>query len=130
MSVREGARDQQASLWRQRHVDVDHNTAWKKSGGDWWKGRSGFKDYDGHHHHHHRFIPDIGYVDESTDCRFDTIEVGVLAPPCATAYGLTDWSSYGLPRPPAGCKWVWLDGSIALVQESDGYVIQILRNVF
>ena len=117
-----------AAVWRGQNHGFDRSAVWKR-GGDWWKGRPGFRDYHGHHRHH-PFIPDLGYVDERDDCPFDALLIGDLAPHCATLYGLSDWSSYGLPPAPPGCKWVWLDGDIALVQISDGYVIDIVRQVF
>jgi Ni/Co efflux regulator RcnB len=117
-----------AAVWRSQNHDLDKHAPWKH-GGDWWKGRPGFKGYHGHRHHH-RFIPDIGYVELSDDCSLDTLAIGAFAPRCMLTYTVADWASYGLPPPPGGCEWVWLDGAIALVQISDGYIIEIVPQVF
>jgi hypothetical protein len=35
-----------------------------------------------------------------------------------------------LPPPPYGCVWVWLNGDVALIDRSDGYILDIARNVW
>ncbi len=43
---------------------------------------------------------------------------------------MNDYYDYGLPAPPPGCAWIWLNGNIALVDMSDGYIIDIVYNVW
>lgn len=43
-------------------------------------------------------------------------------------YRVSNYARYGLPPPPYAC--VWLLGDAALIDRSDGYILDIARNVW
>ncbi len=45
-------------------------------------------------------------------------------------FKVTDYWRFGLPEPPDGCVWVWVDNNVALIDTSDGYILDIVRNVW
>ena len=64
---------------------------------------------------------------------------GVLGPPLGLwrllprvfwQYQVYDWAAYGLPPPPLGCAWVWIDGGVALVDLSDGYILDVQNGLW
>jgi Ni/Co efflux regulator RcnB len=57
-------------------------------------------------------------------------QVGERLPSWFWRYEIHDWWAYGLPAPPPGCGWVWLDHGVALIDLSDGYIIDIEYGVW
>jgi Ni/Co efflux regulator RcnB len=41
-----------------------------------------------------------------------------------------DFWRYGLPAPPNGCVWVWVGQDVALIDLDDGYILDIIPNVW
>ncbi len=49
--------------------------------------------------------------------------VGEYLPSVFWRYVVHDYSWYGLPYPPAGTAWVYVDNNILLIDLHDGYII-------
>ena len=45
------------------------------------------------------------------------------------SYAVSDYQNYGLPPPPYGYSWVWVNTSVLLVDRSDGYILDEIDNV-
>jgi Ni/Co efflux regulator RcnB len=45
-------------------------------------------------------------------------------------YEVRDFWEYGLQDPPYGCAWVWVDNNIVLMDLYDGYIIDVVYNVW
>ena len=45
-------------------------------------------------------------------------------------YEVRDYREYGLPDPPDGCRWVWVNRGVVLVDQSDGYIVDEIDNVW
>jgi Ni/Co efflux regulator RcnB len=100
----------QSSLWRD-----DRN---------WWRGRSEFRGYHGERAGFW-FAPGFGYYAVSAalwDRRWDR---GQFLPFFLRRYRVADWQDYGLPPPPWGCAWVWINGGVALIDLTDGYILDV-----
>ena len=52
--------------------------------------------------------------------------VGEYLPAFFWTYAIADYDSYGLPPPPDGCGYVWLNGQIAIIDLGDGYVVDVV----
>jgi len=48
----------------------------------------------------------------------------------ARGWTVRDYVVYGLPPPPDGCAWVWVDDDVALVDLDDGYIFDIAHNLW
>jgi len=76
------------------------------------------------------FFPSFGYVQVPSQYRTRNWAIGGFLPNWFWRYTVQDYWRYGLPAPPPGCAWVWLDHDIALIDLSDGYIIDMARNVW
>lgn len=45
-------------------------------------------------------------------------------------YGVNNHNWYGLPYPPAGTQWVYVDNHIYLIDRRDGYIIDVISNAW
>lgn len=109
--------------WRDYHRDWDHDARWRRDH-DWWRGRPEFHLYVGVREGFW-FAPGYGYyrVPEAYwDRHWDT---GDYLPAFLWEYQIADWWDYDLPPPPYGCAWVWIDDGVALIDLSDGYVLEV-----
>jgi Ni/Co efflux regulator RcnB len=125
-TVRGADRDQYSQQWRQGHQGWDRSTLWRRSP-DWWRHDSGFRLFFGPRIGFF-FFPEYGYVSAPAQYRQHYWRAGEYLPSWFWRYTVRDYRHYGLPRPPDGCSWVWLDGDVALIDRSDGYIIDIVRN--
>jgi Ni/Co efflux regulator RcnB len=121
-------RDRSANEWRNRHQGWDGNASWHRSL-NWWRGHPGFRNYYGPRFHFF-FIPGYGYISPPLDYWGRHWRVGEYLPPWFWRYEVRDYWLYGLPTPPPGCAWVWVDHDVALVDMSDGYIIDIVYGVW
>ncbi len=55
---------------------------------------------------------------------------GQYLPDTFWRYQLNDWRTYGLGYPPAGTRWVLVDNTIYLIDEHDGYIIEVIRDAW
>ncbi|WP_296819163.1 RcnB family protein [Brevundimonas sp.] len=56
--------------------------------------------------------------------------VGEYLPTYFWRYVVQDYSWYGLPYPPYGCQWVYVNNDILLVDMRDGYIIDVVYRVW
>ena len=91
---------------------------------DWWRGRPEFRGYAGPRVGFW-FIPGVGYWQAPREYWGRHWGYGDYLPRIFWQYQVYDWAAYGLPPPPCGCAWVWIDGGVALVDLSDGYILDV-----
>lgn len=109
--------------WRGAHGDWGHWGAWR-GGHDWWRGRSEFRVYAGARPGFW-FVPGVGYHHVPPQYWGRHWGYGEILPAFFFQYRVPDWRAYDLPPPPPGCAWVWLNGGVALVDLSDGYIMDV-----
>lgn len=109
--------------WRDYHRDWDRDARWRRDH-DWWRGRPEFRLYVGARAGFW-FAPGYGYYRVPETYRDRHWEAGEYLPAFMWEYQVADWSDYDLPPPPYGCAWVWIDGGVALIDLSDGYVLEV-----
>ena len=63
-------------------------------------------------------------------CGLWRYRVGDYLPNVFWRYRVHDWAWYGLPAPPPGCAWVYVDNNIYLVDLFDGYIIDTAYQVW
>ncbi|MGI4816929.1 MAG: RcnB family protein [Janthinobacterium lividum] len=56
--------------------------------------------------------------------------VGQFLPDVFWRYQVNDYRTYGLGYPPPGTRWVYVDNSIYLIDEYDGYIIEVIRDAW
>ncbi|HEY0648937.1 RcnB family protein [Phenylobacterium sp.] len=122
------ARDRAGQQWRQEHQSWDRYATWRRSP-DWWRSDSGFRLFVGPRVGFF-FVPQVGYVRVPRQYRNHHWREGEYLPRWFRAYTVSHYERYGLPRPPRGCVWIWLNGDVALIDRSDGYILDIARNAW
>ena len=126
--LRGADRDRAGQQWRGEHHDWDHNALWRQNR-DWWRRDRGFRFFFGPRLGYF-FIPDLGYVWAPPQYLNRYWKIGDLLPNWFWRYQVQDYWRYGLPEPPDGCAWVWVDDDVALVDLDDGYILDIVHNVW
>lgn len=114
--------------WRNQHRDLDRDAPWRRDR-TWWRGDARFRLFTGPRLGF-LFFPSFGYVVEPPQYRDHRWSAGEYLPNWFWRYTVADYWTYGLPAPPEGCAWVWLNRDVALVDLSDGYVLDIVRDVW
>jgi Ni/Co efflux regulator RcnB len=121
-------RDRAGQQWRQQHQSWDQYAAWRRSS-DWWRSDSSFRLFTGLRVGFF-FVPERGYISLPRQYRDHHWREGEYLPRWFRTYAVSHYERYGLPRPPRGCVWIWLNGDVALIDRSDGYILDIARNVW
>ena len=111
------------SYWRTDYSGWDHTAVWWGSPG-WWRGNSLFVGYSGFRAGYY-FAPGYGYYSVPREYWGLRWGVGAVLPPAFWRYHVASYASFGLPPPPYGCGWVWVNGGLALVDLTDGYILDI-----
>jgi len=114
--------------WRQQHGGWDRTAAWHR-GRDWWRGYAGFRGYNGRRVGFF-FAPSYGYIPLPVVYQHRYWRAGEFLPRWFWRFEVRDFWTYGLPEPPYGCAWIWLNGNVALVDLSDGYILDMVYNVW
>ena len=127
-AVRGTQRVQAGQVWRQQNQGFDQRAVWR-SNRNWWRQDSGFSLFSGLRVGFF-FIPEIGYVSAPRGYWGRHWRDGEFLPRWYWRYEVRDFWRYGLPRPPEGCAWVWVDRDVALVALDDGYILDIIHNVW
>ena len=109
--------------WRGAHSGWNRTVIWG-SNHNWWRGRPEFRGYAGPRVGFW-FIPGVGYWQAPREYWGRHWGDGDDLPRIFWQYQVNDWAAYGLPPPPWGCAWVWIDGGVALVDLSDGYILDV-----
>ncbi|MGZ6050227.1 MAG: RcnB family protein, partial [Phenylobacterium sp.] len=106
-------RDRAGQQWRQQHQSWDQYAAWRQGGSDWWRNDSSFRLFNGLRIGFF-FVPERGYIALPRQYRERHWQAGDYLPAWFRAYTVRNYARYGLPRPPRGCVWIWLNGDVAL----------------
>lgn len=76
------------------------------------------------------FSPGYGYYSVPRNYRNQRYYEGQYLPSVFWRYTLNDYNTWGLPWPPAGTRWVWVDNSIYLIDEYDGYIVDVIYDAW
>jgi Ni/Co efflux regulator RcnB len=74
-------------------------------------------------------VPGRGYVRAPPIYQRHYWPPGDILPEWYWRYEIADYGRYGLPMPPDGCRWVWVDDDVALI-DADGFILDVVRNVW
>jgi Ni/Co efflux regulator RcnB len=127
-AVRGPDRDQAGQQWRQSHAHWDNASPWRRDP-NWWRGDASFRLFSGARLGFF-FIPEIGYVSVPSQYEKHYWQAGDTLPSWFWRYVVNDYERYDLPQPPDGCVWVWVDNDVALIDASDGYILDIVHNAW
>jgi Ni/Co efflux regulator RcnB len=119
-----GGWTQTRGTWRGANPDWHGGALWSRGGHDWWRARPEFHGFYGRRDGFW-FIPGIGYWAVPRAYWGHHWGYGEYLPNVFWQYQVADYWDYGLPPPPYGCAWVWVDGGIALIDLSDGYIMDV-----
>ena len=119
---------QQRSQWTSGHPDWNRGTVWQRNS-NWWQGNAGFRSYSGVRLNFY-FAPGFGYYSVPLDYRGRSWQTGAYLPLFFLQYAVNDYQAYGLPSPPYGCSWVWVNTGVFLIDRSDGYILDEVDNVW
>jgi Ni/Co efflux regulator RcnB len=122
------AQAQAGQQWRQAHSGWDSGARWRGNQ-NWWRGDAGFRLFGGERIGFF-FIPELGYISAPAEYRSHHWRAGDQLPNWFWRYQVRDYWNYGLPEPPDGCAWVWVNNDVALIDTSDGYILDIDHNVW
>ncbi|QBX38505.1 hypothetical protein E4M02_09085 [Brevundimonas sp. S30B] len=76
------------------------------------------------------FAPGYGYYSVPRSYWGQRFYEGQFLPSIFWRYEIRDFERWGLPWPPAGTMWVFVDNSIYLVDRFDGYVIEAIHDAW
>jgi len=76
------------------------------------------------------FAPGHGYYSVPRSYWNQRWYAGDYLPSIFWRYSLNDWRTYGLGYPPAGTRWVLVDNNIYLIDEYDGYIIDVIYDAW
>ncbi len=127
-NARGPARAELGQQWRSQHHDWDRSAPWR-SNRNWWRGDSAFGQFSGPRIGFF-FFPGFGYIAAPPQYRNHYWRAGDDLPSWFWRYRVSQYWRYGLPTPPDGCSWIWLDGDVALVDLSDGYIVDLVSNAW
>lgn len=122
------SRDRMNEAWRQQNHNRDRSAPWRQNH-DWWRNDSGFRLFVGPRVGFF-FVPQRGYIALPERYRDHQWRAGDYLPTWFRGYPVSNYDRYGLPRPPRGCVWIWLNGAVGLVDRADGYILDVVHNVW
>ena len=96
---------------------------------DWWRQDHRFRNWNGVRAGFY-FAPGYGYYSVPRSYWNRHWQVGQYLPDVFWRYQVNDYRTYGLGYPPEGTRWVYVDNSIYLIDQYDGYIVQIIRNAW
>ena len=96
---------------------------------DWWRSDRRFRNYSGVRIGFY-FAPGYGYYNVPRSYWGQRWQVGSYLPSMFWRYQLDDWRTFGLGYPPAGTRWVVVDNQIYLIDEYDGYIIDVIYDAW
>ncbi|MGX8271453.1 RcnB family protein [Brevundimonas diminuta] len=110
-------RDQWRRDWDRRHRS------------DWWRHDQRFRSWNGVRIGFY-FAPGYGYYSVPRTYWNRQYYVGQYLPDVFWRYKVNDWRTYGLGYPPPGTRWVYVDNAIYLIDDYDGYIIEVVRDAW
>jgi Ni/Co efflux regulator RcnB len=96
---------------------------------DWWRNDHRFRSYTGFRIGFY-FAPGYGYYSVPRSYWGQRWTVGDYLPSLFWRYQLDDWRTFGLGYPPAGTRWVVVDNQIYLIDQYDGYIIDVIYDAW
>ena len=96
---------------------------------DWWRNDNRFRGWNGVRLGFY-FAPGYGYYSVPRSYWNRQFYVGQYLPDIFWRYQVNDWRTYGLGYPPPGTRWVYVDNSIYLIDDYDGYIIDVVRDAW
>ena len=121
-------RSRTAQVWRQQHRGWDSNAVWRRNR-NWWRGDIAFRLFLGPRPGFW-FVPSFGYVAVPLIYQHHYWRPGEYLPEWFWRFEVVDYWRYGLPAPPYGTSWVWINDDVALVDFDDGFIIDIVYSVW
>jgi Ni/Co efflux regulator RcnB len=121
-------RDRGGEQWRSAHSGWDRDSRWSQNA-NWWRDERAFRRFNGVRAGFF-FIPAYGYEAAPRAYAGRRWSVGDLLPSWFWRYPVKHATRYGLPHAPQGCVWVWVNNDVALIDRRDGYIIELVRNVW
>lgn len=121
-------RDRAGEQWREQHRGWEGNSPWRHDR-NWWRHNGGFHRYVGPRIGFF-FVPAFGYVAAPPEYENRYWASGEYLPSWFWRFVVSDYQDYGLPAPPDGCAWVWVNSDLALIDLDDGYILDIIHNVW
>ncbi|WP_374514282.1 RcnB family protein [Brevundimonas sp.] len=103
--------------WNRRHAH------------DWWRHDRRWRGFSGVRIGFY-FAPGYGYYSVPRSYWNQRWHVGQYLPSIFWRYQLNDWRTYGLGYPPPGARWVLVDNHIYLIDEFDGYIIDVIYDAW
>lgn len=123
-------RDRERREFRQRFDSQRWRNDWnRRHGSNWWRNDSRFRGYTGFRMGFY-FAPGYGYYSVPRSYWGRHYQVGDYLPEIFWRYQLNDWRTYGLGFPPEGARWVMVDNYIYLIDDYDGYIIDVIRDAW
>ncbi|WP_269219241.1 RcnB family protein [Brevundimonas vesicularis] len=123
-------RDRQHREFRQRfNGDQWRRDFYRNHRSDWWRNDRRFRGYNGVRVGFY-FAPGWGYYSVPRSYWGRSWSVGQYLPDAFWRYQLNDWRTYGLGYPPDGTRWVSVDNTLYLIDEYDGYIIDVVRDAW
>lgn len=101
----------------------------RRNRSDWWRYDTRFRSWSGTRIGFY-FAPGYGYYSVPRTYWNRQYSVGQYLPDVFWRYQVNDWRTYGLGYPPPGTRWVYVDNAIYLIDEYDGYIIEIVRDAW
>jgi len=101
----------------------------RRHGSGWWRNDRRFRGYSGFRIGFY-FAPGYGYYRVPRSYWGQRYHVGDYLPSIFWRYQLDDWRTYGLGYPPEGARWVLVDNTIYLIDERDGYIIDVIQDAW
>lgn len=112
--------------FRQRFNSEQWRRNWNRTNrADWWRSDRRFRGYTGLRIGFY-FAPGYGYYQVPRNYWGQRYHVGQYLPSIFWRYQLNDWRTYGLGYPPPGTQWVLVDNHIYLIDQYDGYIIDVI----
>lgn len=121
-------RDRRRQEYRNRFDSQRWQRDWHRSRGyDWWRNDRRFRSWGGIRIGFY-FAPGYGYYSVPRQYYGQHYQVGQYLPEIFWRYRLDDYRTYGLGYPPEGARWVYVDNSVYLIDDYDGYIIDVVRD--
>lgn len=123
-------RDRQRNDYRNRFDSSRWQQSWNRNHRpDWWRSDRRFNGWSGARIGFY-FAPGYGYYSVPRSYYGRTYYEGDYLPSVFWRYSVNDYRTYGLGYPPEGTRWVYVDNSIYLIDQYDGYIIDVIRNAW
>ncbi|MFN6981930.1 MAG: RcnB family protein [Brevundimonas sp.] len=122
-------RDRHDEFRRRFNSDQWRRDFYRNHRSDWWRNDRRFHGYSGVRVGFY-FAPGWGYYSVPRSYWGRDWSAGDYLPDTFWRYRLDDWRTYGLGYPPEGARWVLVDNTIYLIDERDGYIIDVIRDAW